>query len=151
MRPLANSLNWGFGRSLILFMRFCSLGGINPGSVRLFEPNQACNYPCYRIKNFNMSVTPPPLLFLMYILSSLYVWVSVHCEWPHCCAVTAWWSLRSAAPQMWKFSVHFADNCTAIVKKKAKTIPSLEGWLNVVGTVVVDCSIGIKFDFSHLG
>lgn len=127
MRPLAN-LNRGFERSLILFMRFCSLEGINPGSVRLFEPNQARNYTYYRIKIFNMSVTPPHPLFLMYILSSLYVWVSVHYEWPHCCAVTAW-SLRSAVPQMWKFSVHFADNCPAIVKKKAKTIPSRQGWL----------------------
>lgn len=42
---------------------------------------------------------------------------------------------------MWKFSVYFADNCPAIVKKKAKTIP---------GQFAV-CSIGIKFDFSHLG
>lgn len=134
MRPLANSLNWGFGRSLILFMRFCSLEGINPGSVRLFEPNQACNYPYHRIKFFNMSVapSPPPPPPLMYILSSLHVWVSVNCEWPQYCAVTAWWSLRNAVLQMqylWKSSVHFADNCTVILKKKAKTVPSLQGWL----------------------
>lgn len=149
MRPLANSLNWGFGRSLILFMRFCSPEGINPGSVRLFEPNQASNCPCYRIWIFNMPVTPPPLFKCTFSLVCMCeyqctvndltvallqhdgVW-GVQC--PKCESLV--FILQTIALQLWKrrqkpFSVYRDD---------------IDGF----GTLVV-YSIGIKFDFSHLG
>lgn len=64
MRPLANFMNWGFGRSSILFMSFSCLEGINPESVRQVELNKACNYPHCKIK------------LLMFIFKHAYVIVN---------------------------------------------------------------------------